>query len=409
MDVSEYAVYFSDLARHAPALVATVRERVRRFIEGLHPSIRISMARELEMDIPYHKVVSIARRLEGMLDRDREKREAKRSRETGSCSGARSPAARHGRGYVSRSVHSALQAASGVPSPSRPQEPYYTPPVSSVPPARGAFSGQSSKPGLSQSQHPRPSRGCFECGDTFHMVRDCPRLMRFAPLQTSHPPHAPPGPQAMIPAPATVLHAQPARGEGREGHGILRGGGQARYYVLPARTRQLLPTLSLQPISIPPYRMAPPELKELKEKLQELLDKDFSRTSVSPWGAPVLFVKKKDGSMRMCIDYRQLNKVTVKNRLTEKGAPFNWTEECEKSFQKLKITLTDGRVISYASRQLKVHEKNYHVYDLELSAIVHALKIWRHYLYSVPCEIYTDHRSLKHLFKQKDLNLAIVA
>lgn len=53
MTVSEYAVHFSELDRHAPALVATVRERVRRFIEGLHPSIRTSMARELEMDITY--------------------------------------------------------------------------------------------------------------------------------------------------------------------------------------------------------------------------------------------------------------------------------------------------------------------------------------------------------------------
>ena len=69
-----------------------------------------------------------------------------------------------------------------------------------------------------------------------------------------------------------------------------------------------------RPISIPPYRMAPAELKELKDQLEDLLDKGFIRPSVSPWGAPVLFVKKKDGSLRLCIDYRQLNKVTVKNK-----------------------------------------------------------------------------------------------
>jgi len=68
------------------------------------------------------------------------------------------------------------------------------------------------------------------------------------------------------------------------------------------------------PISIAPYRMAPTELKELKIQLQELLDKGFIRPSVSPWGAPVLFVKKKDGTLRLYIDYRQLNKVTVKNK-----------------------------------------------------------------------------------------------
>jgi len=70
----------------------------------------------------------------------------------------------------------------------------------------------------------------------------------------------------------------------------------------------------VDPISITPYRMAPAELKELKVQLQELLDKGFIRPSVSPWGAPVLFVKKKDGTLRLCIDYRQLNKVTIKNR-----------------------------------------------------------------------------------------------
>ena len=69
-----------------------------------------------------------------------------------------------------------------------------------------------------------------------------------------------------------------------------------------------------QPISIPPYRMAPAELRELKVQLQDLLDKGFVRPSASPWGAPVLFVKKKDGALRLCIDYRQLNKATIKNK-----------------------------------------------------------------------------------------------
>jgi hypothetical protein len=70
----------------------------------------------------------------------------------------------------------------------------------------------------------------------------------------------------------------------------------------------------INPISKAPYRMVSLELKELKEQLQELLDKSFIFLSTSLWGAPVLFVKKKDGSMRMCIDYRELNKVTIKNR-----------------------------------------------------------------------------------------------
>ena len=72
--------------------------------------------------------------------------------------------------------------------------------------------------------------------------------------------------------------------------------------------------LGVSPIAQSPYRMAPMELAELKVELQELLDKGFIQPRNLPWGAPVLFVKKKDGTLRLCIDYRQLNKVTVKNR-----------------------------------------------------------------------------------------------
>ena len=68
------------------------------------------------------------------------------------------------------------------------------------------------------------------------------------------------------------------------------------------------------PISIPPYRMAPAELAELRKQLDELLEKGFIRFSVSPWGAPALFAKKHGGSLRLCVDYRQRNRVTIKNK-----------------------------------------------------------------------------------------------
>ena len=371
--------------------------------------------------------------------------------------------------------------------------------------------------------------------------------------------------------------------------------------------------------------MAPTELKELKVQMEEMVNKGFVRPSTSPWGAPVLFVKKKDGSMRLCIDYRELNKVTIRNqyplpriddlfdqlqgakvfskidlrsgyhqlrvhdedvpktafrtryghfeflvmpfgltnapaafmdlmnrifrpyldqfvivfiddiliysgsgeehaehlriilqtlrehrlhaklskcqfwldsvaflghivsvegvsvdpqkveailnwkpptsvteirsflglagyyrkfvegfskiaapltRLTRKEESFLWSEACQKSFDELKRRLTsapvltlpsgqDGfavycdasrqglgcvlmqndKVIAYASRQLKKHEQNYPTHDLELAAVVFSLRIWRHYLYGVPCRIFTDYKSLQYLFTQKELNM----
>ena len=123
-------------------------------------------------------------------------------------------------------------------------------------------------------------------------------------------------------------------------------------------------------------------------------------------------------------------------RLTRKDVKFEWDDNCEWSFQQLKYCLTHapvlalpddsgnfeiysdaslnglgcvlmqhGRVIAYASRQLKPHEMNYPMDDLELAAIIFALKMWRHYLYGEKCKIFTDHKSLQYLFTQRDLNL----
>ena len=69
------------------------------------------------------------------------------------------------------------------------------------------------------------------------------------------------------------------------------------------------------------------------------------------------------------------------------------------------VLMQEGRVIAYASRQLRRHELNYLTHDLELAAVVHALKIWRHYLYGQQCDIYTDHKSLKYIFTQNELNM----
>ena len=122
--------------------------------------------------------------------------------------------------------------------------------------------------------------------------------------------------------------------------------------------------------------------------------------------------------------------------LLKNGVKFVWDDKCEEAFQTLKARLTttpvlatpdstkpfdvycdassmglgcvlmqDNRVIAYASRALRNHEKNYLTHDLELAAVIHALKLWRHHLMGTHCNIYTDHKSLKYIFTQPDLNM----
>ncbi|KAL2243419.1 UNVERIFIED_CONTAM: Transposon Tf2-12 polyprotein [Sesamum indicum] len=264
-------------------------------------------------------------------------------------------------------------------------------------------------------------------------------------------------------------------------------------------------------ISIAPYRMAPMELQELRKQIEKLLGKRFIKPSTSPWGALVLFVKKKDWGMRLCVDYRQLNRLRIAENDIPKtafciryghyeflvmlfgltNAPAAFMAFMNRTFQeyldhfvivfidkilivflghvvsgdgvmpdpsKVKaimdgecqrmllkrfvegfsiiigpltkllrigvefhggyIVYTDAskqdlgcvlmqneKVIAYASRQLRNHELNYPTHDLELAAIVHALKIWRHYLYGEKFQIFTYHKSLKYILMQKELNL----
>nr|GFB41441.1 hypothetical protein [Tanacetum cinerariifolium] len=186
------------------------------------------------------------------------------------------------------------------------------------------------------------------------------------------------------------------------------------------------------PVARAPYRLAPSEMKELEEQLKELSDKGFIRPSSSPWGASILFVKKKDGSFRMCIDYRELNKLTAILELLKKEELYAKFSKCKFWIPKVQflghvidnqgihvdpakiesvkywaspkspieirqflgltgedfivycdasnkglgaVLMQREKVISYASRQLKIHDKNYSTHDLELGAVVFALKI----------------------------------
>ncbi|GKA06965.1 putative reverse transcriptase domain-containing protein [Tanacetum coccineum] len=105
------------------------------------------------------------------------------------------------------------------------------------------------------------------------------------------------------------------------------------------------------PVGKSPYRLAPTEMQELSNQLKELQDKGFIRPSSSPWGAPVLFVKKKDGSFRMCIDYRELNKLTIKNHYPHPRTDALF-DQLQGSRYFLKINLRSGY------HQLRVREED---------------------------------------------------
>nr|GFA53885.1 putative reverse transcriptase domain-containing protein [Tanacetum cinerariifolium] len=228
------------------------------------------------------------------------------------------------------------------------------------------------------------------------------------------------------------------------------------------------------PVALAPYRLAPSEMKELSDQLQELSDKGFIRPSSSPWGALVLFVKKKDGSFRMCIDYWELNKLTVKNRYPLpriddlfdqlQGSSIYSKIDLRSGYHQLRVREADIPKTAFRTRyghyefqvmyfgltnasaifmdlmnrlcsapilalpegakdfvaycdashkglgavlikREKIHKKNYTTHDLELGAVMFALKIWRHYLYGTKCTVFTDHKSLQHILDQKELNM----
>ncbi|WVZ80736.1 hypothetical protein U9M48_028192 [Paspalum notatum var. saurae] len=161
---------------------------------------------------------------------------------------------------------------------------------------------------------------------------------------------------------------------------------------------------------------------------------DPSKVSVSWIGRYREVVKEVRYCRRFIESFSKIAKPMTS--LLEKGAEFIWTKERQAAFDKLKKRLTtapvltlpdltksftvycdaskeglgcvlmqERKVIAYASHQLRKHEVNYPTYDLELAAVVHALKIWRNYLFGNRCEIYTDHKSLKYIFTRNELNM----
>ncbi|GJZ92114.1 putative reverse transcriptase domain-containing protein [Tanacetum coccineum] len=190
-----------------------------------------------------------------------------------------------------------------------------------------------------------------------------------------------------------------------------------------------------------PYRLAPSELEELSGQLKELQDKDdiliYSKTQkehvehlrlvlgllkkLKPyakfskcefWLREVQFLRHVINGLvgyyhRFIENFSKIAKsLTILTQKSLPDRPEDFVVYCDASGIGLGYVLMQrGKVIAYASRQLKIHEKNYTTHDLELGAVVFALKIWRHYLYGTKSVIYTDHKSLQHIFSQKELNM----
>ncbi|GJS09228.1 putative reverse transcriptase domain-containing protein [Tanacetum coccineum] len=191
-------------------------------------------------------------------------------------------------------------------------------------------------------------------------------------------------------------------------------------------------TTVLAPWSRMPYRLAPSEMKELSKQLQGLLEKGFIRLSSSSRGAPVLFVKKKDGLFRRVYFIRNIGLLSGNHQLAYREKTFqiqaselvldimsfsapilslpegseDFVVYCDASLKGFGAVLMQReKVIAYASRQLRKNEENYTTHDLELGAVVFALRLWRHYLYDTTCTVFTDHKILQYILDQKELNM----
>ncbi|GJS31800.1 putative reverse transcriptase domain-containing protein [Tanacetum coccineum] len=217
------------------------------------------------------------------------------------------------------------------------------------------------------------------------------------------------------------------------------------------------------PVAKSPYRLAPSEVEELSGPLKELQDKELNRLTIkSRYPLPriddpldqlqrpyldkfvivfiddiLIYSKTEEENVEHLRFIENFSKIAKSlTILTQKSNTFDWGEELELAFQTLKdklcnapvlalpdgpedfmvyfdasgirlgcVLMQRGKVIAYASRQLKIYKENYTTHDLKLGAVVFALKIWRHYLYGTKSVIYTDHKSLQHIFSRKELNM----
>ncbi|XP_069149984.1 uncharacterized protein [Solanum lycopersicum] len=329
LSVREYEARFCQLSRHELAIIPNETERIRIFVRGLTFSIRSAVFRTFREGTSFQSIVSAAREAE-LMERE-EFGDPKRARISCQFQGASSEVGDH---REARIVHSNdLQGEAIIVGFQGPHSSSQTRPP--APQGRGRGRVQSgrgdrfSNSGVAAQQS--GGKGTTQVGGStfsyvftyfatkFDMICDSMTV----PIRVSIP-VAMPGvsrvewksvsgsyPSKVI----SFIRAQKMVERGCLSYlAFIRDTSGEGVLVALILARDINFAIDLEPgtkpISIPPYRMALAELKELKDQLQDLLSKGFIRPSVSPCGAPVLFVKKKDGTMRIVIDYKQLNKIS---------------------------------------------------------------------------------------------------
>ncbi|XP_070031854.1 uncharacterized protein [Nicotiana tomentosiformis] len=339
MSVREYNLQFDCLARYDPTIVAKMEDRVHRFVMGLEPHLLndgMSVSLQPGMDISriqaYAQGVEECKQKE-IADREHNKGHNKRARSSGPSGNVMIDCPTRGGASIVQPAGSAASSSSSV-----------RPPGQGSPTPMGRGRGRCRASSSSDPQNCIYALAGRQDQESSHDVVTGFILSHVTPLVASKFEIEP---ELIKPVEVSTHVGDPVRGV----HGSDVKVGSPTVQSLPVVNEfsdvfldelpGLLPEqevefaidilLDTQPISIPPYRMTPAELRELKEQLRDLLEKSFIKPSTSPWGAPMLFVRKKDAPL---------------TKLTQKGARFQWTDACERSFQALKDRLTSAPVLT---------------------------------------------------------------
>ncbi|GJT42503.1 putative reverse transcriptase domain-containing protein [Tanacetum coccineum] len=212
---------------------------------------------------------------------------------------------------------------------------------------------------------------------------------------------------------SVTCHACGEKGHYKQQCPKTNNSAHGRAYLLRDKNAHQDPNVVTAPVARAPYRLAPLEMQELSDQLQELADRGYHQLRVRDEDIPKTAFRTRYGHYEFQVmPFGLTNTPALFMDLMNPpilALPYrndDFVIYCDASHQGLGAVLMQReKVIAYASQQLKPHKENYTIHDLELGAGVFALKIWRHYLYGTKCTVFTDHKSLQYILDQKELNM----